>query len=76
MSVTDRRWEKLRSTLVAMMNEPIDMEAMVKLSPVHVSSMDSKLEEKVEAQQQICNLRKQLADMQEALDLRVCLANC
>ncbi|XP_005103415.1 uncharacterized protein LOC101849944 isoform X2 [Aplysia californica] len=66
MSVTDRRWEKLRSILVAMKDEPVDIETiMVESSP---PDLLSKLQEKVTAQEELCSLRKEISSLHDSLD--------
>ncbi|RUS78306.1 hypothetical protein EGW08_013941 [Elysia chlorotica] len=60
LGVTDRRWEKLRSILVAMKDEPVDVETMPGTLPAnHLKN----LQDKINMQDELACLGREIADL-------------
>ncbi|GFR65735.1 hypothetical protein ElyMa_000210400 [Elysia marginata] len=60
LGVTDRRWEKLRSILVAMKDEPVDMDNMLGTDPTNCLE---NIQDKISMQEEMTCLSKEVADL-------------
>ena len=68
LGVTDRRWEKLRSILVAMKDEPLNVEMMLGLAP----AVDlENLQDKISAQEELSYLSREVSDLNVILRQKV-----
>lgn len=64
LGVTDRRWEKLRSILVAMKDEPIDVDSMLGTLPANPLE---NIQDKISMQEELTSLSKEVADLKVIL---------